>query len=74
MPKLPVLSAKQVIKALERIGFKIVRQSGSHIHLWNDRRRILVTVPNHKELAKGTLNGIIKQSKMNRDDFLSYVK
>jgi len=74
MPKLPVLSAKQVIKALERIGFKIVRQSGSHIHLWNDQRRILVTVPNHKELAKGTLNGIIKQSKMNRDEFLSYVK
>ncbi len=74
MSKLPVLSAKQVIKALERLGFKIVRQSGSHIHLWNDERRILVTVPNHKELAKGTLNGIIKQSKMERDDFLSYVK
>ena len=74
MPKLPVLSAKQVIKALERMGFKIVRQSGSHIHLWSDQRRILVTVPNHKELAKGTLNGIIKQSKMDRDEFLSYVK
>jgi len=74
MPKLPVLSARQVIKALERMGFKIVRQSGSHIHLWNDQRRILVTVPNHKELAKGTLNGIIKQSKMNRDEFLSYIK
>ena len=74
MPKLPVLSAKQVIKALERMGFKIVRQSGSHVHLWKDERRILVTVPNHKELAKGTLNGIIKQSKMERDDFLSFVK
>jgi len=74
MPKLPVLSAKQVIKALERIGFKIVRQSGSHIHLWNDQKRILVTVPNHKELAKGTLNGIIKQSKMDRNEFLSNVK
>ncbi len=74
MPKLPVLSAKQVIKALERMGFKIVRQSGSHIHLWNEKRRILVTVPNHKELAKGTLNGIIKQSKMDRDEFLSDVK
>jgi len=74
MPKLPVLSARQVIKALERMGFRIIRQSGSHIHLWNDQRRILVTVPNHKELAKGTLNGIIKQSKMERDEFLSYIK
>jgi predicted RNA binding protein YcfA (HicA-like mRNA interferase family) len=74
MSKLPVLSADKVIKALERAGFKIVRQSGSHIHLWNGKKRILVTVPNHKELAKGTLNAIIKQSKMDRDEFLSYIK
>ncbi len=74
MSKLPVLSADKVIKALERAGFKILRQSGSHIHLWHDEKRILVTVPNHKELARGTLNAIIKQSKMNRDEFLSFVK
>ena len=74
MPKLPVLSANKVVKALKRAGFKIVRQSGSHIHLWHNKRRILVTVPNHKELAKGTLNAIIKQSKMNREEFLSLVR
>ena len=74
MPKLPVLSADKVVKALKRAGFKIVRQSGSHIHLWNEDSRILVTVPNHSELAKGTLNAIIKQSKMNREQFLSLVK
>ena len=74
MPKLPVLSATKVVKALKRAGFKIIRQSGSHIHLWHKERRILVTVPNHKELAKGTLNSIIKQSKMNREEFLSYVR
>jgi predicted RNA binding protein YcfA (HicA-like mRNA interferase family) len=74
MPKLPVLSADKVVKALKRAGFKVVRQSGSHIHLWNDQRRILVTVPNHPELAKGTLNAIMKQAKMNRDDFLTLIK
>ena len=74
MPRLPVLSADKVIKALKRAGFRIVRQSGSHIHLWDDKNKILVTVPNHSELAKGTLNSIIKQSKMNRDDFISLVK
>ena len=74
MPKLPVLSADKVVKALKRAGFKIIRQSGSHIHLWNEDNRILVTVPNHPELAKGTLNAIIKQSKMNREQFLSFVK
>lgn len=74
MLKLPVLSATKVVKALKRAGFKIVRQSGSHIHLWDEKRRILVTVPNHKELAKGTLNAIIKQSKMSRKEFLSFVR
>jgi predicted RNA binding protein YcfA (HicA-like mRNA interferase family) len=56
------------------MGFKIVRQSGSYIHLWNEKRRILVTVPNHKELAKGTLNAIIKQSKMDKEELLSNIK
>ncbi len=74
MPRLPVLSANDVIKALKRMGFEVVRQSGSHIHLWHEERRILVTVPNHRELAKGTLNAIIKQSKVSREEFLSYVR
>ena len=69
-----MLSASKVIKALKRAGFKIIRQSGSHVHLWNEDERILVTVPNHNELAKGTLLAIIKQSKMERDEFLSLIK
>ena len=56
------------------MGFEVVRQSGSHVHLWHEERRILVTVPNHRELAKGTLNAIIKQSKMEREEFLSHVR
>ena len=73
MSKLPVLSAKKVIKVLGKYGFIIYRQTESHIHLWNDEKRILVTVPNHKELAKGTLLAIIKQSKLGKDEFLSKV-
>jgi predicted RNA binding protein YcfA (HicA-like mRNA interferase family) len=71
---LPVLSSHKVIKALSRAGFTIKRQSGSHIHMWHDARRILVTVPNHDELAPGTLISIIKQSKIDRDEFLSYLE
>ncbi len=74
MPKLPVLSAKDVIKVLGKFGFQIVRQTGSHIHLWNEERRLLVTVPNHQELAKGTLISIIKQAKIEREEFLSKLK
>jgi len=71
---LPVLSSHKVIKALNRAGFTIKRQSGSHIHLWHDERKTLVTVPNHDELAPGTLISIIKQSKMDRKEFLSYLE
>jgi len=74
MSKLPVLSAREVIKVLENLGFRIHRQSGSHIHLWNKERKLLVTVPNHKELAKGTLISIMKQAKVERKDFLSKLK
>ena len=70
MAKLPVLSAREVLKVLRKFGFVVVRQTGSHIHLWHDERRVLVTVPNHRELAKGTLIGILKQAKLTRDEFL----
>jgi predicted RNA binding protein YcfA (HicA-like mRNA interferase family) len=74
MPKLPVLSAKDVIKVLSKFGFQIVRQTGSHVHLWNEERRLLVTVPNHQELAKGTLISIIKQAKIEKEEFFSKLK
>ena len=71
MQKLLVLSAREVIKTLRKFGFEIVRQTGSYIHLWNSERRLLVTVPNHPELAKGTLLSIIKQAKLEQDEFLA---
>ena len=74
MSKLPVLSAKGVIKVLRKFGFQVHRQTGSHIHLWNEERRLLVTVPTHHELAKGTLISIMKQAKIEREDFLSKLK
>lgn len=74
MPKLPVLSAREVIKVLKKFGFQVYRQTGSHIHLWNEERKVLVTIPNHQELAKGTLISIIKQAKIEREEFLSKLK
>jgi predicted RNA binding protein YcfA (HicA-like mRNA interferase family) len=70
VPKLPVLSAREVIKVLSKLGFHVVRQTGSHIHLWHDAKRVLVTVPNHSELAKGTLVSILKQARLSRKEFL----
>ncbi len=71
MSKLPILSAKDIIKVLGKFGFHIHRQTGSHIHLWNPERRLLVTVPNHPALVRGTLISIMKQAKLDREEFLS---
>ena len=63
MSKLPVLSGKDVCKIMGRIGYVIDHQTGSHIILRNSIppfRRL--TIPNHRELAKGTLRAIIKQA------------
>ena len=72
MVKLPVLSGREVIKSLSKIGFKPVRQKGSHIILIKETKegKIATVVPNHKEIDKGTLIEIIRQAGLKRDEFL----
>jgi predicted RNA binding protein YcfA (HicA-like mRNA interferase family) len=74
LPRLPVVSAEEAIKALGHFGFKVYRQTGSHIHLWNEERNLVVTVPNHPELAKGTLISIMKQARLEKKEFISALK
>jgi predicted RNA binding protein YcfA (HicA-like mRNA interferase family) len=69
MPKLPVLSGEEVIRMLETLGFERARQKGSHVIL--RRAGIGCVVPLHRELKSGTLTGIIRQSGLTADEFLS---
>jgi predicted RNA binding protein YcfA (HicA-like mRNA interferase family) len=73
MPKLQVLSANEVCKILQKNGFKRVRQSGSHIIMQRQLkdRRITVPVPNHSEIAIGTLKSIIRQSELQPTEFVT---
>ena len=66
MAKLPVVSAKDLIRALEKEGFKVLRQKGSHIVVQKRSVQEVITtvVPNHSEIAKGTLNAILKKVKI----------
>ncbi len=69
MPKLPVISAAEAIRAFERLGFIIiVRQRGSHIVL--RRGSSGCVVPNHRELKTGTLSGVLKQAGISPDEFI----
>lgn len=68
MPKLPVLSGAEVVKALEQFGFDLVRHRGSHAIL--RKGGIGAVVPMHREVKLGTLNGILRQAQISADDFL----
>jgi len=72
MSKLPILSGKKLCIVLEKIGYLVDHQTGSHLILRNynpSHRRL--TVPNHKVIAKGTLRSIIKQAGLSLEEFKS---
>ena len=71
MAKLPQITAKDLIKILQKIGFKIMRQEGSHVFLKNDKGKTTV-VPNHpgEKLDRGLLNKILKKdAQISREEF-----
>jgi predicted RNA binding protein YcfA (HicA-like mRNA interferase family) len=70
LSKLPVISGQELCKILKKTGYFIDHQTGSHIILRNENppyRRL--TVPDHKEIAKGTLRSIIRQVGLTVDEF-----
>jgi len=72
MPELRRTSGKKMIRVLERLGFRQVRQRGSHVVLKKQTvdGEIGCVVPLHKELAQGTIRGILKQAKIDIDVFM----
>ena len=69
MPNLPHLSGADVVRVLERLGFVVVRQRGSHIVL--RRGASGCVVPNHREVKLGTLAGVLKQAGVSADEFIN---
>jgi predicted RNA binding protein YcfA (HicA-like mRNA interferase family) len=59
---LPVVSGQRLVKALERDGWEVARQRGSHVRMKHRTRQISLTVPLHRELKRGTLTGILNDA------------
>jgi predicted RNA binding protein YcfA (HicA-like mRNA interferase family) len=70
--KVPVLSGKDMIKYLSTRGFEIVGRKGSHVRmkLSTTPRNLIVIVPDHKELAQGTLRSILRQAGISFEEFI----
>jgi predicted RNA binding protein YcfA (HicA-like mRNA interferase family) len=67
--QLPVCSGLEAVKAFARLGYAVDHQTGSHIILRHPNRRRL-TIPNHRELAKGTLRSLIREAGITKDQFV----
>ena len=71
MPKFPGLSGAQIVRALERLGFVMARQSGSHIVMRRNAQGCVV--PNHKEVKVGTVNGVLRPAGVTAEEFNSVI-
>ncbi|TEU15770.1 MAG: addiction module toxin, HicA family [Anaerolineales bacterium] len=76
MPKLSRVSGEKAIRALEQLGFVQVRQRGSHVVLKRQtpEGEVGCVVPLHRELAIGTLRGILRQARVTPDEFMENLR
>jgi predicted RNA binding protein YcfA (HicA-like mRNA interferase family) len=70
MPALPVLSGRKAVRAFEKFGWEVARQRGSHIILVKEGEMATLSVPDHKEIAKGTLRSLIRSAGLTVEAFV----
>jgi predicted RNA binding protein YcfA (HicA-like mRNA interferase family) len=70
MPKLPVISGADAVKAFERAGWRVDRQRGSHLILLKADMNVSLSVPQHRELAPGTLRSLIRAAGLSVEEFI----
>ena len=71
MPRLPVLSGRDVVRVFQHLGWQVVRQSSSHIIMVQDGSAATLSIPNHREVAKGTLRSLIRAANLSVAEFVA---
>lgn len=71
MSFLPVLSGREVAGTFEALGWRIARQRGSHIILVKSGHPATLSIPDHKEVARGTLRALIRRANLTVEEFLA---
>jgi predicted RNA binding protein YcfA (HicA-like mRNA interferase family) len=70
MPQLPVLSGREVVRVFEKHGWEAARQRGSHIIMVKAGQNVTLSVPDHKEVARGTLRSLIRSAGLTVQEFI----
>lgn len=73
MSKLPSLSGRDIVKIFQGFGWEVARQKGSHIILVKEGSMSTLSVPDHREVAKGTLRTLIRKAGITRKEFLKSI-
>lgn len=73
MPVLPILSGRDTVKVFEGMGWSAVRQNGSHIVMVKDGEAATLSVPNHREVARGTLRSLIRDANLTVAEFIAAI-
>ena len=74
MPAVPLLRPQQVVRAFEKLGWEVARQRGSHIILTKAGHIASLSIPNHSQVARGTLRTLIDKAGLTVQEFLEAVK
>jgi predicted RNA binding protein YcfA (HicA-like mRNA interferase family) len=70
MPPIPLLKPRQVVKAFRRLGWEVARRRGSHIIMVKQGHMATLSIPDHAEVARGTLRALLAQAGINVKKFL----
>jgi predicted RNA binding protein YcfA (HicA-like mRNA interferase family) len=73
MATLPALSGQEVVRIFESFGWNVARQRGSHIIMTKQGEIATLSIPNHKEIAKGTLRSLIRSANLTTDEFVAAI-
>jgi predicted RNA binding protein YcfA (HicA-like mRNA interferase family) len=73
MASLPVLSGQEVVRVFESLGWSVARQRSSHIIMTKEGEIVTLSIPNHKEVARGTLRSLIRSANLTVDEFVKAI-
>ena len=71
MPVLPLLRPREVVRVFERLGWRVARQRGSHIVLTRPGAPVTLSIPDHAQVARGTLRALVAKAGLTMEEFLA---
>jgi predicted RNA binding protein YcfA (HicA-like mRNA interferase family) len=74
MASLPVVSGSETVRIFQKFGWTVARQTSSHIIMTKEGKIASLSIPNHKEVARGTLRSLIRSANLTVDEFVQKLK